>query len=147
MEKYRRAKLLLTSNFNSRCGVGSNGNIPQNKSNSLTILLCPGLLPKMAKMEGCSRYRSKAYVLGDYQYVTLVLFYRWRLNSSQGLSDMATPILEGALTTFGSYSAERVTRDFGLHSCWHRSPTFPELLNLVFSNVEGSRAWELPTVK
>jgi hypothetical protein len=30
-----------------------------------TILLCPGLLPKKAKMEGSSRYRSKAYVLGD----------------------------------------------------------------------------------
>lgn len=32
--------------FNARCGVDSNGNIPQNKSNSQTILLCHRTLTK-----------------------------------------------------------------------------------------------------
>lgn len=78
----------------------------------------------------------------------LTLLYREEmLAGDQGLRATATPNLDGELTTLGSYSAERVTYDLGLHSCWQRSPAFPLLLNLVLSVVEGSSAWELPMVK
>jgi len=65
-----------------------------------------------------------------------------------GLRARARPNLGAAAwVAFGSYSAEKVISDFGLHSCWHSIAALPLSENRVFTTVNGSTAWELPMVK
>lgn len=68
------------------------------------------------------------------------------LITNQGLRATAIPTFELFSMVLVSTSAEMVTRDFGLHSCWMRALALPELLMRAFKTVSGSRACCPPKV-
>ena len=66
---------------------------------------------------------------------------------NQGLRATAIPTFELFSMVLVSTSAEIVTTDFGLHSCWISALALPELLMRPFKRVSGSRACWAPKVR
>ena len=67
--------------------------------------------------------------------------------NNQGLRATAIPTFELFSMVLVSTSAEMVTSDFGLHSCWISALALPELLKRAFTTVSGSKACWVPKVR